>query len=148
MKNAVLTIADKSVFLIDDDPFIQDVMTEQLNFLGVKNVLHASNGRQALQMLSELPSAPDLVVFDVYMPVMDGMEFLTALAAQGYTGGVLLASGANALMREISATIAVESGLNLRGSYAKPLTNQQIEDALLAPSSAPSSAPFSAPSKG
>jgi hypothetical protein len=52
------------------------------------------------------------------------------------------------LMREISATIAVESGLNLRGSYAKPLTNQQIEDALSAPSSAPFLAPFPAPSKG
>ena len=63
----------KKVLVVDDDEGLRDLYEEELEGEGYE-VVTAENGREALQKLEE--EKPDLVVLDVVMPKMDGMEAL------------------------------------------------------------------------
>ncbi|MCF8168335.1 MAG: response regulator, partial [Rhodoferax sp.] len=85
-----------SVLVVDDDEFAREVLGEMLNQLGVKEILTANDGRVALRVLSSLDPAPNFVICDVFMPDMDGTEFLDHLATRGYSGGIIMLSGVDA----------------------------------------------------
>jgi two-component system alkaline phosphatase synthesis response regulator PhoP len=63
--------ADPSVLLVDDEPDILDLLSYNLEREGFQ-VATASNGADALRQAQANP--PDVVVLDVMMPKMDGME--------------------------------------------------------------------------
>jgi two-component system, chemotaxis family, chemotaxis protein CheY len=60
------------VLVVDDDPDILEALSEILEAEGF-GVRRAKNGLEALDRLG--PVAPDLVLLDLMMPVMDGWEF-------------------------------------------------------------------------
>jgi DNA-binding response OmpR family regulator len=63
----------KRILLIDDDIRIQRLLTEELEEDGYK-ISIASNGKDALSLLTTVPERPDLVIMDLRMPKMDGLE--------------------------------------------------------------------------
>jgi CheY-like chemotaxis protein len=66
-----------TVLLVDDDLVEGDALSLILTDEGYA-VVRAANGREALGYLDEHP-APDLILLDMVMPVMDGWRFLTEL---------------------------------------------------------------------
>jgi len=63
----------KTILVVDDDEAIRTLLQEELEDEGYK-VLIATNARDALKMVAAEPM--DLVVLDVRMPGMDGLEAL------------------------------------------------------------------------
>ena len=63
------------ILLVDDDDAIRDLLSIVLEGSGYR-VQTAADGRQAKEALSQQQSAPDLIVLDMMMPVMDGLAFL------------------------------------------------------------------------
>ncbi len=63
----------KKILVVDDEESLRDLYRKELEREGYE-VLIASNGKEALQRLQD--GKPDLVVLDIIMPVMDGMEAL------------------------------------------------------------------------
>jgi CheY-like chemotaxis protein len=66
----------KNILIIDDDPIsnlIHDTLIENLGYAEKVNTVE--NGWEALQFLINNP-APDLILLDLMMPVMDGFKFL------------------------------------------------------------------------
>jgi DNA-binding NarL/FixJ family response regulator len=77
------------VLVADDQP----VFTKMLEAVlagddRVEVVGHATNGRQALELAAEL--APDVILMDISMPVMDGLEATRRLAEVAPTARVLM----------------------------------------------------------
>ncbi len=68
------------VLVVDDDPEVRNVVTTTLNRVGLKTA-EAVNGRAALDWLAAHP-LPDLVLLDLMMPEMDGLQFLERLREQ------------------------------------------------------------------
>jgi DNA-binding response OmpR family regulator len=68
----------KKILLVDDDKTLQTVLTRYLEKRGY-SVQVAASGIQGLKMFSQDP--PDLVVSDIMMPGMDGVEFCRRLRA-------------------------------------------------------------------
>jgi CheY-like chemotaxis protein len=62
--------------VVDDTKIIRDAVSRLLRHEGYETVC-AANGREALDEFHKTP--PDLVLLDIMMPVMDGMEFLQLL---------------------------------------------------------------------
>ena len=59
------------ILIVDDDPMSVDLLEQELEDLGYETV-SANNGKEALQRIAD--EAPDLILLDVMMPVMDGFR--------------------------------------------------------------------------
>jgi len=70
----------KRVLVVDDSPVNRAVLKAMLKKVGVTNFELAENGRVALDKLEEDPSF-DLVLSDMWMPVMDGAELVKRIRA-------------------------------------------------------------------
>lgn len=69
----------RTILLVDDEAPIRLLVGNRLRAVGY-NVLEAADGEQALASAREQP--PDLVVTDLQMPHMSGLEFLVRLRAE------------------------------------------------------------------
>jgi DNA-binding response OmpR family regulator len=72
----------RRVVVADDDPDILDILVFNLETAGYE-VASAVDGAAALELVTT--SVPDLVVLDIMMPKMDGLEVLAALKAEPQT---------------------------------------------------------------
>jgi CheY-like chemotaxis protein/cellulose synthase/poly-beta-1,6-N-acetylglucosamine synthase-like glycosyltransferase len=74
-----------TVVVVEDEESVQNLVAAALRRAGYEVTL-ASNGREALERVAE--ALPDLIVSDVTMPEMDGLELLRHLRADPATGSV------------------------------------------------------------
>ena len=80
MSRAELNPEPMRVLVVDDTPDLRDLITMALERTGEFEVVaHAENGRQAID--SAAAYEPDLVLLDIAMPVMDGLEALPLVRA-------------------------------------------------------------------
>jgi two-component system, cell cycle response regulator DivK len=70
------------VLLVDDYPDAREMYTEYLEFSGFE-VVQAGNGIEALQRAAD--TAPDIILMDLSLPVMDGWEATRRLKADART---------------------------------------------------------------
>jgi len=120
-----------SVLLVDDDPTTNFLHEQLLISLGVTdNCLVAENGAEALTLLANDPafedSCPDLVLLDVHMPVMDGIDFLEAYVQPPRHPPVVivLTTSVHARDQARMASLPVADWVN------KPLTRAKVDDIL------------------
>jgi CheY-like chemotaxis protein len=114
-------VVSKSALIVDDDSFIHDYFTEILPTLGITDIHTATNGNVGLRILAELPRPLDFLICDVFMPDMDGFEFLGELANRKYQGGIILISGLDITLMAMAQQIALDRGLKVWGAYCKPV---------------------------
>jgi signal transduction histidine kinase len=86
--------------VIDDDPVVRQVMANQLRRMG-HEVSAAENGLKGLELFRE--RAPDLVLVDLYMPVMGGMEVLSRVHKESPETPIIVVSGLGSLDDAIKA---------------------------------------------
>jgi two-component system chemotaxis response regulator CheY len=80
----------KRVLVVDDTSFMRAVLKDVLRKLGITQVFEAANGIDAVQQFKAV--LPDLVILDITMPEMDGMEALKAIMAFDETAKVIMIS--------------------------------------------------------
>jgi DNA-binding response OmpR family regulator len=69
----------KRVLVVDDDRVIQQLLEVNLELEGYDVVARASDGNEALDKAAELK--PDIIILDIMMPKMDGLEVCRRLKA-------------------------------------------------------------------
>ncbi|MYN00798.1 response regulator [Pseudoduganella sp. DS3] len=116
------------ILLVDDDPFMLSMLADMLEDLGQLNVRSESDARQALLALPQF--RPDLLICDLSMPELDGIEFLQKAADRHFAGAVVLLSGMDASVRQAADTLARAHGLSLLGTLAKPATPAALRQLL------------------
>ncbi len=79
------------VLIAEDDPLIALGLCERLRLLGHEPIGPASDGEQAIEMARA--SLPDLYLFDIEMPNLDGLEAATRLAGDGLRRPVVVVTG-------------------------------------------------------
>lgn len=70
-----------TVFIIEDDKDIRETLAEYLQSEGF-SVVQAINGQDALDILQKM-GPPSLFLLDLFMPVMNGNQFLEKIKAEG-----------------------------------------------------------------
>lgn len=80
------------IVIVDDEDFVRDIFGETLRTLGY-TVLEARDGEHALQVMQEHHAPVHLVISDIAMPEMDGLEFVGLLRAAYPSIPALLVSG-------------------------------------------------------
>lgn len=120
-----------SVLLVDDDPTNNFLNERLLRRLEVANhILVAANGQEALAVLHQASTPrPSLILLDIQMPIMNGIEFLTAYqqlppAQQQATTIVVLTTSMDA------RDLAHLNTLPAAGLVSKPLTQEKLDTVL------------------
>jgi CheY-like chemotaxis protein len=65
----------KKIMIVEDDTFVMDIYETKLVKEGFEVVM-AANGQEAMDKLEKDKIIPDLILLDIIMPYMDGMEVL------------------------------------------------------------------------
>jgi CheY-like chemotaxis protein len=120
----------KTALVVDDDAFSVAIAQRVLNKLGFAECVVAEDGADGLRFFAQMARAPDLILCDIFMPNIDGIEFLDALAKLHYKGQVVLISGGRAAMLEMAGLLAHTGGLNVTAKISKPLDQEQLAQAL------------------
>jgi two-component system cell cycle sensor histidine kinase/response regulator CckA len=80
------------IVVVDDEDFIRDLFGHTLRTLGY-TVLEATDGENALQVMQDYHAPVALVISDISMPEMDGLEFVGLLRAAYPAMPALFVSG-------------------------------------------------------
>lgn len=112
--------AKKSILFVDDDPLLLQAMPRAIEHLG-HSVRAVANGEQALTLIDQ-GFRPDLVILDVNMPGIDGLETLLQFRERAPTLRVLLSTGNPS--QAVLDVVAQFSGVSL---IAKPYTLEDLK---------------------
>ncbi|UIP06686.1 response regulator transcription factor [Erythrobacter sp. SDW2] len=107
----------RTVLLVDDDPHIRQVLAFAFGKAGMQ-VVEATDGVEALARASEC--APDLVVLDINMPAMDGLEVCRRLRAEGEVPILFLSSRDD----ELDRVLGIELGAD--DYVVKPFSPREV----------------------
>jgi EAL domain-containing protein (putative c-di-GMP-specific phosphodiesterase class I)/CheY-like chemotaxis protein len=119
-----------SVLVIDDHRFQRRMLVRMLTALGVPHVLEGGDGASALELLRANRDAIGLIVTDVDMPEMDGLEFLRRLAQEAPHTAVAIHSALDRSLLNSIEIMAAEYGLHLIGVLEKPVSEQVLRSLL------------------
>ena len=84
------------VLIVDDDPHVRESLQRSLEFEGYQVEL-ARDGAESLAVLAETPDRPDVVIMDLMMPGVDGLEACRRLRAVGDRVPILMLTARDAL---------------------------------------------------
>jgi EAL domain-containing protein (putative c-di-GMP-specific phosphodiesterase class I) len=121
-------IAANLRFLVaEDHDFQRSVVVRMLSRIGAERVYEAANGHEALQILGDRDAAVDIIISDLDMPGMDGMEFIRRLGDARVRTSLIVASALDRALIASVATMAEAYGVRLLGFVTKPLTQAELE---------------------
>lgn len=80
----------KKIMLVDDAAFMRMMIKDTLKKNGFEEIIEAANGQEAVNAYNE--NRPDLVIMDITMPVMDGLQALQAIKAMDKDATIVMCS--------------------------------------------------------
>lgn len=122
-----MQIEELRFLVAEDHDFQRRTLVRMLAGLGAKHVAEAPDGRVALDLFRAAVQPMDIIISDLDMPGMDGMEFIRHLGAAGVPVSVILSSALEPALVSSVETMARAYGITLLGAIEKPVTPQKLE---------------------
>jgi EAL domain-containing protein (putative c-di-GMP-specific phosphodiesterase class I)/FixJ family two-component response regulator len=112
--------------ILEDHEFQRKIGAHVLGLCGAEEVHEAANGTEAIAQLEKLEEPIDIMVCDLNMPGMDGLEFLRHIGLRQSGVSVILASGMDAAIIRAAETMARSYGVRIIGVAEKPLSEGKL----------------------
>jgi EAL domain-containing protein (putative c-di-GMP-specific phosphodiesterase class I)/FixJ family two-component response regulator len=125
-----IDLASLRILVVEDQGFQRWAVTRLLEQLGMKAIFAAVDGNEALELFRTSDPPIDIVVSDLNMPGMDGMEFIRHLGASGRPVSVIVASELDRALIASVGSMTQAYGIDLLAAIQKPVTAQKLEEAL------------------
>ena len=112
------------LLLIDDEPALAAFVANAASMSGFEPLITNDDGQFREEFQAETPR---MVVLDLGMPGMDGVELLRFLAAESFAGPVLIISGFDRRVLESAFRLGEALGLTMVGPLEKPVRLEALE---------------------
>ncbi len=116
--------------IVDDDRDQRYLIARTVAGMGTARVLEAPSGNEALAILDRAGQAVDIVVTDLQMPEMDGMELIRRIGERKLQVAVVLVSALDGVLLASAATMAQAYGVRVIGTIEKPATRAKFYSVL------------------
>lgn len=99
-----------NIMIVDDQKSMRSILRQLLRQENIDHVTEASNGLRALEMIMDVDIPdPDIIICDLYMDGMDGMEFIHHLRRENNVTPVIILTGErnefmHAVTRQVGAS--------------------------------------------
>jgi len=111
------------VLVVDDEQFFRQVLRDMLQKAGFRVVAEASSGEEAVEKFRQF--APELVLMDIYMPDMNGIEATREIMALAPAARILICSGTG---YDDDINAALQAGA--RGIIYKPFFEAEVMETI------------------
>jgi EAL domain-containing protein (putative c-di-GMP-specific phosphodiesterase class I)/CheY-like chemotaxis protein len=126
-----MNIAEIRFLVVEDQGFQRWITGNLLEGMGAKHVYTAGDGQAALEILADADPPIDVIISDLDMPGMDGMEFIRHVGEGWNPVSLIVASALDRALVSSVEAMARAYGVNLLGAIEKPATAKKLQ-ALLA----------------
>jgi EAL domain-containing protein (putative c-di-GMP-specific phosphodiesterase class I)/CheY-like chemotaxis protein len=114
------------ILVLDDEPFMLKLLAQMLTHQGFTMVTTCDNGRTALELFDSPNKPPDLILLDLNMPKMDGVEFIRRLVKRGYAGSLILVSGEDKRILQTAEKLMLAHKVTVLGHLNKPVKPEDL----------------------
>ena len=114
--------SERQLAILDDDVHLCAFMREVAQLAG----FHTSVAHDGRHLATLLASNPEVLLLDLAMPHVDGVEVIRQLAKTGFAGSLVLISGFDPLMLESTKMLAELQGVRVAGVLSKPIDAQTL----------------------
>lgn len=114
------------IMLIDDDDFALRFLGAQLRHLGFDDLVVCHSGTEAVSALERDAKGIGVIICDLQMPGMDGVEVIRHLAQIDFPGGVVLLSAEDERALHTAKTLAKAHRLNVLAAVGKPVNPEAL----------------------
>jgi EAL domain-containing protein (putative c-di-GMP-specific phosphodiesterase class I)/DNA-binding NarL/FixJ family response regulator len=125
-----MDFAAMSVLVVEDHGFQRRMALRLLADIGCGECLDAATGEDAMDLLMARPTPVHVLIVDLDMPGMDGVQFISAIAQAGRAGALIIASALEPALQHTVENMARAYGVRVLGSVQKPLTSTKLRDIL------------------
>ena len=109
------------ILIVEDHAFQRDALQMQLNLLSefsITDIRSACSGVEAIDILHDF--TPDVLFCDLSMPEMDGITFLSNIAAMSFSGAIVIISAADTSVINTVTKMCHNYNLTVLGAIVKP----------------------------
>jgi len=125
-----MSMRELHVMLVEDHAFQRRLGLRLLSDLGITRLEEAADGFQALEILRAAPEKPDVILVDLDLPGMDGIEFMGFVAQEHLAKSIAVVSAMDPALLHTVQVMAKASGLRVLGAVEKPLTPGKLTHVL------------------
>lgn len=126
----MVSASNVKIMILDDDTFMLKLLTRMLAKLGYTSVITCDNGSDALRKIDHIDTRPDLILLDLNMPDMDGIEFVRYLVDRQYLGKLILVSGEDERMLKTAERLVHAHKISMLGYLLKPVNPEKLSEIL------------------
>ncbi|WP_417828925.1 response regulator [Thalassospira sp.] len=124
---SALDYLSMKIVVIEDDIYIRQVIIRLLRQVGFRSIYEASDGKSGIEQV--IRTRPDIILCDIHMEPMNGLDFLKALRnfkhpTLSTLPVIFLTSDAQ------SETVVAARDLDVSGYIAKPVSVRQLKEKL------------------
>ena len=112
--------------MVDDDPFVLKLHARMLTNLGFTAVTLCEGALRALETIDSATVSPDLILLDLNMPDMDGVEFVRHLVKRAYPGSIILLSGEDERVLQAAEKFVQAHQITILGHMRKPVKQEGL----------------------
>ncbi len=123
------SIKSLKILVVEDHPFQRKTVLRMLRAIGAHDVMEAADGARALELIAGKDGV-DVVISDLNMPGMDGMEFIRHVGTANYAVSFIITSAQSRSLLNSVETMTKAYGVALLGIIEKPVSRISLEELL------------------
>ena len=118
-------MTNRTIYLVDDEPMLLDMLSEVISLCGISS----KSFTQANQLFETVKSfnIDDIIILDIHMPQMDGVEVMNQLTSYSVRPSLILISGHDSGMLQTADQLGKFSGLKILATLQKPISIERFK---------------------
>ncbi len=119
-------VRQRKVLIVEDSPFQRELLCALLAELGIDQVTQVVDGNAALEVLRACSDELPLLLVDLEMPGMNGIELLQCMSEEQIRAEIMIVSSHDEALIVTVEGMLVAAGMPLLGSLRKPIAGQDL----------------------